>query len=310
MKTMKLSKLGERKIIEIIKNLVRKANIIADFDEDAAIFELAGEKCVITTDMGSMSTHFMTSDPEKIGKKIVTSNVSDVLCKGGLPLYMLTSFGFPRDLDMNFVKKLYSSMDNELKKYNAYIIGGDTNKTDEIVYSITLLGLIKGKPLKRSTAKVGDYVVLTGEIGNAAAGYLMRAKDLKGEKTFLDAQFSPEIDFNLCKKIIPKANAGIDISDGLAFELNEISRLSKKKIVIDFEKLAINPKLLEFCEKNKLDWKEVVFHMGEDYQIVYTTPEPIGVVIGKVEEGKGVYLVKDDKTKKLERRGYEHFISN
>jgi len=307
---MKLSELGERKIIEIIKNLVRKAKVIADFDEDAAIFELAGEKVVITTDMGSMSTHFTTTDPVKIGKKIVTSNVTDILSKGGFPLYMLTSFGFPADLDSDFVKKLYSSMDKELKKYDAYIIGGDTNKTDEIVYSITLLGIIKGKPLKRSTAKVGDYVVITGEIGNAAAGYLMRKKDLKGDKVFLDAQFTPEIDFNLCKKIIPKANAGIDISDGLAFELGEIARLSKKKIVIDFDKLPINPKLFEFCEKNKVDLEQVVFHMGEDYQIVYITPEPVGIVIGRVEEGSGVFLVKDGKTQKLKTKGYEHFISN
>jgi len=307
---MKLSELGERKIVEIIKNLVRKTKIIADFDEDAAIFELGGEKVVLTTDMGSMSTHFTTDDPVKIGKKIVTSNVTDVLAKGGLPLYMLTSFGFPADLDSDFIKKLYSSMDNELKKYNAYIIGGDTNKTDEIVYSITLLGTIEGKPLKRSTAQVGDYVVVTGEIGNAAAGYLMRMKGLKGEKIFLDAQFAPEIDFELCKKIIPKTNAGIDISDGLAFELGELSRLSKKKIVIDFDKLPINPKLFEFCENNKLDLEQVVFHMGEDYQVVYTTAEPVGIVIGRVEKGEGVFLVKDGKTEKLSTKGYEHFISH
>ena len=134
-------------------------------------------------------------------------------------------------------------------------------------------------------------------------------KGLKGEKIFLDAQFSPEIDFELCKKIIPKANAGIDISDGLAFELGEIARLSKKKIVIDFDKLPINPKLFEFCEKNKVDLEQVVFHMGEDYQIVYTTAEPVGIVIGRVEEGEEVFLVKDSKQQKLSTKGYEHFIS-
>jgi thiamine monophosphate kinase len=91
---MKLSEAGERKIIETIKNLVRKANIIADFDDDAAVFEISGQKFVINTDMGSMSTHFTTKDPEKIGKKIVTCNASDVLSKGGIPLYMFTSFAF------------------------------------------------------------------------------------------------------------------------------------------------------------------------------------------------------------------------
>jgi thiamine-monophosphate kinase len=201
-------------------------------------------------------------------------------------------------------------MDRELKKYGAYIIGGDTNKTDDFVYSITLIGKLEGKPLKRSTVKEGDYVVLTGEIGNAAAGYTMRMKGLEGNKIFSDAQDAPEIDFGLCKKIIPHANAGIDISDGLAFELGEISRLSKKKIVIDFDKLPINPKLFEFCRKNNLDWKKIVFHMGEDYQIVYTTPKSVGIVIGKVLRGSGVFLNKDNKEIKLEAKGYEHFISN
>lgn len=307
---MKLKEIGERKIIETIKKLVRKSNIIADFDEDSAIFEVEGKKLVMTTDMGTLSTHFTTMDPEKIGKKIVVSNVTDILCKGGLPKYMLTSFGFPPDFDVNFVKKLYRAMDQELKKYGAYIVGGDTNKSKEFFYSITIFGEIVGKPLLRSSAREGDFVVLTGEIGNAAAGYLMRKKKLKGDKIFLDAQFNPAINFKLCKTIMERANAGIDISDGLAFELGELSRLSKKRIVIDFDKLPINPKLFEFCEKNKLDLEEIVFHHGEDYKIVYTTSEPIGIIIGKVMKGKGVYLIKDDKKRKLESRGYEHFISN
>ena len=307
---MKLGEIGERKIIETIKNLVRKSRIIADFDEDSAIFEIEGKKLVMTTDMGTLSTHFTTMDPEKIGRKIVVSNVTDILCKGGLPKYMLTSFGFPPEFDLDFVKKLYRAMDQELKKYGAYIVGGDTNKSKEFFYSITVFGEIFKKPLLRSSAREGDYVVLTGEIGNAAAGYLMRKKNLKGDEIFLDAQFSPGINFKLCKMIMKRANAGIDISDGLAFELGELSRLSKKKIVIEFDKLPINPKLFDFCEKNKLDLEEIVFHHGEDYKIVYTTSEPIGIIIGKVMRGKGVYLIKDGKKKKLEPRGYEHFISN
>ena len=80
--------------------------------------------------------------------------------------------------------------------------------------------------------------------------------------------------------------------------------------MIDFDKLPINSKLFEFCENNELDLKEIVFHHGEDYQIVYTIPEPVGIVIGKVIKGEGVFLVKDNEERKLESRGYEHFVSN
>ncbi len=306
--------LGERKLIELIHNALRHDNsLLSSVDDDAAIFRLVGNKTVaITSDMGLMSTHFTTFDPEKIGRKIVTSNATDLLAKGAIPRYALTCFGWPRGLKLDFIRKLYKSMDKELARYGAYLIGGDTNASREFVYSITMLGEIAGKPLKRGGAKDGDYVVLTGEIGSAAAGYLSAKKKLKPiEPEFERAQTEPKIDFKLCKKIMKTANSGIDSSDGLAFELGEVARLSKKKITIYWDLLPISPKLVPFCRRHKLDIERVALHMGEDYQIAYTTKHPSGgIVIGKVERGNGVYLVKGGKTRKLNTYGYEHFVSN
>jgi thiamine-monophosphate kinase len=261
--------------------------------------------------MGIMGTHFLSKDPKKIGRKIVVSNVTDLLSMGAIPKYMLISVGLPKDFDLDFIRRLYKAMDSELRKYNAFLIGGDTNKSKSFIYSATLIGKISGKPLLRRNAKAGNYVVLTGEIGNSSSGYLMLTKGLKGSKDFVKAQLEPSIDFELCKKIIPYANAGIDISDGLGFELNEIARLSKKKIEIYWDKLPINPNLPSFCKRNGLNMKDMIFHYGEDYQIVYTTKSPrYGIVIGRVKKGKGVFLIKNGKKEKIESKGYEHFISN
>ena len=308
---MKLQEAGERKIIEKIKSIVRrKKGMIADFDDDAAIFTLKEGNYAVTTDMGLMSTHFLTENPEKIGRKIVTANVTDLLCKGAIPEYMLVSIGLQRHVELEFVERMYIAMDKELKKYGAYIIGGDTNKAEEFVYSITMIGGVI-KPLLRAGAKEGDYVVVTGQIGNASAGYITLKNNLKGEKAFIDAQLEPKIDFKLCRKLIPQANAGVDISDGLGHELGEVARLSKKKIVLDWNSLPMHPKLPEFCEKNGLNIMDILFHHGEDYQVVYTTPNPAGGhVIGRVSEGSGVFLLKDGKEQKIEPRGYEHFRSN
>jgi thiamine-monophosphate kinase len=308
---MRIGEIGERKIIKLIEGVLRRdPKIYADFDEDAAIFNLGKGKIAVTTDMGLMGTHFLTEDPRKIGKKIVVSCLTDLLAKGAMPLYMFVCLGLPEKLNVNFVKFLYKSMDSELKKYDAYLIGGDTNKSREFVYSVTLIGKVK-RPVLRKNAKEGDYVVLTGDIGSAAAGYLMLKRGLKGHENFVKAQCEPEIDFELCKKIIPRANAGIDISDGLAFELGEISRLSRKKIVIYWDKLPLHPRLPSFCKKNGLNVEDLVFHHGEDYQIVYTTKNPNhGIVIGKAEKGKDVFLIKDGKKRKIEPKGYEHFVSN
>lgn len=313
--TPTIGSLGERKLIGLIHGALRHdKSLLSSVDDDAAIFKLGSKTVAVTVDMGLMSTHFTTFDPEKIGRKIVTSNATDLLAKGAIPRHALTCFGWPRSLKVGFIKKLYKSMDKELARYGAYITGGDTNVSREFVYSITMLGEIAGKPLKRGGAKDGDYVVLTGEIGSAAAGYLAAKKKLKPiEPEFERAQTEPKIDFRLCKKIMKTANAGIDSSDGLAFELGEVARLSKKKITLYWDLLPLNRKLAPFCRRHKFDIEHVALHMGEDYQIAYTTKHPSsgGIVVGKVERGeKGVYLVRDGKTKKLDTYGYEHFISN
>ncbi len=309
-----IGSLGERKLIELIhKTLRHDKRLISSVDDDAAIFRLVGDKTVaITADMGLMSTHFTTFDPEKIGKKIITSNATDLLAKGAIPRCALTCFGWPRGLKTDFIGKLYKSMDKELARYGAYLIGGDTNVSREFVYSVTMLGEIAGKPLIRGGAQVGDYIVLTGEIGSAAAGYLAAKKKIRPiEPEFERAQTTPEIDFRLCKQIMKRANAGIDSSDGLAFELGEVARLSKKKITLYWDLLPLNPKLAPFCGRHKLDVERVAMHMGEDYQIAYSTKHPAGgIVVGHVERGEGVHLVRDGKTKKLDTYGYEHFISN
>ena len=308
---MKLGKAGERKIIDAIRQAVRKdPNMIAGLDDDAAIFGLESGTYAVTTDMGHLDTHFLTDDPRKIGRKIVTSNATDLLAKGALPRYMLISIGMPADYSIEFVKSLYGSMDRELKGYGAHIVGGDTNKSRGFVYSVTMIGRVI-RPIPRNGARAGDLVVLTGQVGNAAAGYLALKRGWEAHKDFIDAQLEPSIDLGLCKRIMRKANSGIDISDGLAFELNEIARLSSKMIVIEWDKLPIHPAMRDFCDRKGLDIKEVVLNHGEDYQIAYTTPDAAnGIVIGKVMGGKGVGMLKDGELEEVRPVGYEHFRSN
>ncbi|MBI5228750.1 thiamine-phosphate kinase [Candidatus Micrarchaeota archaeon] len=289
----------------------RKDNFISDFDEDAAIFEFGGKKMAITTDMGFFKTHLLVEDAESIGRKIVTSSVTDLLAKGALPKYLLLNIGAPAELEMDILEKMYGAMSNELQKYSAHLIGGDTNKSPEFFYSTAFLGEIEGRPILRNGAQEGDCIVLTGPIGNAAAGYLMLKNKLSGPQKFIEAQQNPQIDFELCKRIWPHANAGIDVSDGLAFELGEIARLSKKRITIEWERIPIDKEFLHFCEANGFDPEELALHYGEDYQIIFTTPQPTeGIVAGRVEEGEGIFLERGNKQRKLAAKGYEHFVSN
>ncbi|MFH1443585.1 MAG: thiamine-phosphate kinase [Candidatus Micrarchaeota archaeon] len=311
---MNVEQLGERKIIAGLSRLLRRdPTVYADLDDDAAVFRPLGKHIIVTTDMGVLSTHFTSFDPVKMGRKIVASNVSDVLCKGGLPKYFFLCIGIPAGFSMGFLKRLYSSMDTELEKYGCFFLGGDTNKACEFSYSATLLGFSDSRPLKRGNARTGDLVYLTGEIGNAALGYFSRKKGVSVPKKFLDAQDAPGIDFALCKRILRegKMHSGIDVSDGLAFELHEISRLSGKRIVVEWEKLPLDPSFESLCRKLGIGEKEVALHHGEDYQIVFTgSRNASGISVGRVEEGRGVFLQRNGKLEKIEGRGYEHFKSN
>jgi thiamine-monophosphate kinase len=313
---MEAGKLGERKLIRLIRGSVRQdSGLVAGFDDDAAVFRVGKRLLAVTCDASTLGTHFQIMDAKKIGKKIVSSNASDLLAKGALPRYMLASAAFPPNTDAKFIARLYKSIDASLKKYGAYLVGGDTDRGDQISIAVTMIGEVLHKPLLRANAKEGDWVVLSGRIGGAAAAYKALGKGIpsnKIPKNILEAQLAPEINLALCNKLIKKANAGIDISDGLAFELGEIARLSKKKIVFDWDKLPLEKDLEKFCEKNGIDLEEVTLHCGEDYQIVYTMKEKPreGFVVGRVEKGKGVWMKKGGRVRAVEPRGWEHFVSN
>ncbi|MCK4327537.1 MAG: thiamine-phosphate kinase [Candidatus Diapherotrites archaeon] len=304
---MRLTELGERAIVERLRSLLRNPpEKLTTLQEDAEVFDFSG-LLTVSVDMNVAGNHFQSDNPKVIGAKNVVSAATDLLAKGALPKYLLTSIGLPADYGIEFVEELYSAMDSKLKELDAFLVGGDTVEAKELTIANTFIGRTE-KALLRSNMQAGDYIVLTGEVGSAALGYTMFKNNLVPEEPFVQAQLSPSIDFELCKKIIPGANAGIDVSDGLGFELNELAKQSNKKIIIHEAKLPVNPRLYSYCAEHGLDSDKLIFHSGEDYQVVYSTPEKKGIVIGRVEEGSGVSLVrKNGKEEPLSDAGWQHF---
>lgn len=312
--------LGERKIISsITSGLRRNPKMVADFDDDSAIFKVDGTTLAVSTDMGFKTTHFNSADPIAIGKKICVSANADLLAKAATPRLMWLDLAFPPRTPISFLKKMYSSIDKQLAEWASFLVGGDANNSKEFCYSATVLGEIAPgqEPLLRSTAKAGDSLVLTGEIGNAAAGYFFyRDKIKKIPAKYEQAQNAPSIDFKLCKRIWPSARAGIDLSDGLGRELNELARLSKKGIIAYWDKLPFDKKLPAYCEKFGWSLGDLLFHRGEDYQCVFSASRgAAGREFGEVFEPKskkevGAFLEKDGVLHRISSQGYEHFKSN
>jgi len=162
----------------------------------------------------------------------------------------------------------------------------------------------------------GDILFLSGETGLSRAGLellLMNKKRYeKFEKELIKKHIEPIARIDLQKTVEKYANSCIDISDGLAGDLNHISNISSVKIVIDKEKIPINPLLEKYCKKYGKNPYDYILYGGEDYQLTFTASNSKEKYIkncykiGYIEKGKGIYLKEGKKLKKVKPKGFEH----
>lgn len=326
-----LSDLGELDTIKLIEQTLKrpakgragKAPVIADFKEDAAIFRVGSKIVAISTDMGVSSTHLPGANAFEMGRKIAVSANTDLLAKGALPKFFWLDFAAPKNTPAQFIKQLYLGINFELKKFGAFIVGGDTNKGSEFCYSATVFGEIQGKPLLRKNSRPSDLLVITGEVGSASAGLFCILNKKKCPQKFLAAQKTPQINFALCKKLMKIANAGVDVSDGMGKELSDMAMQSNAKLVLDWENIPFDKRLPKLCKENNWALEDILFHRGEDYQVIYSIPKAKekqarlagGIVFGRVEKAKnnsevGLFLQKNGALEKISAKGYEHFKDN
>jgi thiamine-monophosphate kinase len=214
------------------------------------------------------------------------------------------------------------------REYGAYVVGGDTGETSDLVVAVSLFGTALHRRLMlRSGARNGDLVAVTGFFGKSAAGlrvlldgYVAIAEQ---REVLVGAVFMPQarLKEGLALGGSRAVSASIDSSDGLAWSLYEIGRMSGVGFVINNVPVADEVKC--FAEFNGLDVLELALHGGEEYELVVTVKpklwadaeaavEAAGgrlLPIGKVTRDKRVVLKLDGKKRLVEARGWEHFKS-
>lgn len=306
---MKLSSLGEFGLIEKIHSqlpTINKSSIIQGIGDDAAIIKTSRNKhTVATIDTLIEDVHFSMKyySYYDLGWKTLAVNLSDIAAMGGVPKYALVSLGIPSHVDSKNIDEFYRGMRYLQKKYSVDIIGGDTvNSRDKIYMTVALLGEVNPrKALFRKGAKIGDFILATGEFGERGA----RAKHLRPNPRVEEGQIIAQSG---------GATAMMDDSDGLARSIHEICRQSKVGVRIFENKIPI--------AKNA-DMKSAL-NAGEDFELIFTCKKAhakkiiqnikrkIGTqvsIIGEIVDKKsGIKIVDENgKTKKLEVGGYEHF---
>jgi thiamine-monophosphate kinase len=295
--------------------------------DDAAV---VGDQ-VITTDMLVEDVDFTRTIPLRfIGRKSLAVNLSDIAAMGARPAHAVVAIGLP-DWAREHVDDLLVAMSEAAKQWRVEIVGGDFSRSDKLVISVAMVGVMETRALLRSGAKVGDRIYVSRPIGGSAAGLALLQQGFSVEagfsppsratsQTFLQREFAqsaitrhvdpePEIDLGLALAKIPEVTACIDISDGLSTDLHHLCDASHCGAEIERERIPIFPGLLE----SGLSAQELVLHGGEEYALLFTSSlreselstrvkRPV-YAIGRITAGKGVLL----NGQPLEARGWDHF---
>lgn len=196
---------------------------------------------------------------KQIAIKAMLVNISDAIVMNAVPKYALLSVAIPPSYSLKDLNELASGFHKIAKKYNITIIGGDTISNHKLDISITIISTTK-KPIYRTGTKEGDFICHTGELGTVKKDLdaLLSGKKIKKKSKFI----KPKLNAKFFYEASPYINSALDISDGLFFELERVSKSND----IGFD----------FFDKIKRE----VGCSGEEYEVLFTfDPKYVEIII-------------------------------
>jgi thiamine-monophosphate kinase len=316
----------------------RAPGVVVGVGDDAAVVDPRPHPSVLTTDMLVEGVHFEigVTSPHDLGHKAVTVNVSDIAAMGGSPRFGLVGLAVTPRLEASWVMELYGGMRQAADEYGMALVGGDTSRSDRAVLSVTVIGEVgSGREVRRSGARPGDVLVVTGALGGAAGGLLVaRAKhDPQSEalsstwgRALVALQERPVARVGEGQTLAAAgATAMIDLSDGLALDLSRLCEESGVGARVRLEAIPLADGLEELRELMEPEPLDLALHGGEDYELLATLPketvEPTRdalrerfrtplTEIGEVSAGRDIVAIGDDGSEDpLEPKGWDHFAS-
>jgi thiamine-monophosphate kinase len=304
----------EKQLIQMIKTLCNANDYIGD---DAAF--LPDENLLVSTDALVEDVHFTYNNisPFNLGWKTAAVNISDIAAMGGKPKYFLLSASLSKKCTPEWTKQFTLGVNACCEQFKTSLVGGDLTKADKVYLCGTLIGLaVNNKVAKRSYAKIGHKIIVTGRFGESAAGLWALQNNLAQqfpEQVLAHQKPIPQVEagFNLLQNT-DSSLAMMDSSDGLLDSLKQISEQSKVKLKITFEKIPVNRLLVEAAFKNKINLADWVLAGGEDYQLVATTDQAydskVWTEIGEVLSGEGLEISQGDCVIDLDAlKIFQHF---
>lgn len=255
--------------------------------DDAALLPEAspGRHFIWTTDTLIEDVHFLSDDPlDDVARKLIRVNVSDCLAKGAYPKLASLALSWPRSRDEAAFATFCHGLKEELQTARTELLGGDTSSTSgPLSLTLSLIGeTLSDKMITRSTAKAGDDLWLTGDLGAAGFGL----KLLRGEDSFkfsaAESQTLKGI-YQASRPNLPDraqivseyAHAAMDVSDGLVQDAGHLAEASGVQAEIDLDLIPLHPALQRIYEEDqsKSDILSAAISFGDDYQILFSAPQ-------------------------------------
>jgi len=314
-----MSKLSEKKIIELFQNKLGNASFVP---EDVESFKIGKKRIIVKVDTFVESTDLPPGMKlEDAARKSIVSCVSDFAAKGVKPIFGIISLTIPKRFSRSNIESLARGFQKAAKEFRLKILGGDTNEGKELVISFSLFGVTE-KIVKRKGAKTNHVIIASGPFGYTGAGLSILLKNKKYSKKFgvkaKRAVFKPNCRLMFGLKNKNYFSSSMDSSDGLSTTLIEMSSQSKKRFVIT--RMPSENDVLEFAASNKLNSNDLILNGGEEYEIVATTSKAnlpkikkdakkhrINLYeIGYVTKGTGVFYKRNGKLVKIKDKGWQH----
>ena len=323
---MRLRELGEFGLIARIERLARGAaraagaRVALGIGDDAALLRVRpGEELVLTTDAAVEGVHFRlgVEPPARIGRRAMVANLSDLAAMGARPIGFALAFAAPPSLEARVALALARGAAREGAAHGCPLVGGNVTRAREVSLAFAVLGVVaRGRALRRSAARPGDRVLVTGTLGAAALDRLRAARGGGAPRHRPRARLAA----GAALARTPGVGACIDVSDGLAADLAHLAAASGVRARLDAAAVPVPDGFAAACRRLGLDPAALALAGGEDFELVFTLrpggPSParlarrLGVPvreIGRIEPGRGLALDPPGALGGLRRRGWTHF---
>ena len=313
---------------QFLDNLKAKYSLDKIGDDCAVLPKDAETDLLITADMLVEDIDFRLdwTTPGSLGHKALAVSLSDIAAMGGTPKWAMLSLGIPESLwKTDLIDNLYTGWFALANEFNVELVGGDVSRVSDKLVIDSIVGgeVAKGKAIRRTGAKPGDLIYVTGSLGGAAGGLKLLEKDRTvPKKTEISTAHlyrrqlepTPQLETGKLLTDLDIATSLIDVSDGLSSDLFHICKQSGVGANIFAERLPIDDHL-----RNHFDAAEslaMALNGGEDFELLFTVAkennralESMNVTyIGEITATSGVIeLNRDGNLSILEPKGYRHF---